>query len=134
MPAVLSGIVTIADADAMSDALGIHIAEESKNYGNTNEVWASTIATFTARFVIAGTFSIPVLLMPLDLAIAASLVWSFSLLIEAALGVAGGDREGAGANVFTTHTPVPAGHDQFPADLARRVLGSLYKDRDGFIE
>ena len=25
--------------------------------------------------------------------------------------------------VYTTHTPVPAGHDQFPADLARRVLG-----------
>jgi starch phosphorylase len=26
--------------------------------------------------------------------------------------------------VFTTHTPVPAGHDQFPADLAHRVLGT----------
>jgi starch phosphorylase len=26
--------------------------------------------------------------------------------------------------VFTTHTPVPAGHDQFPADLVRRVLGA----------
>lgn len=25
--------------------------------------------------------------------------------------------------VFTTHTPVPAGQDQFPADLAQRVLG-----------
>lgn len=25
--------------------------------------------------------------------------------------------------VFTTHTPVPAGHDQFPMDLVRRVLG-----------
>jgi starch phosphorylase len=25
--------------------------------------------------------------------------------------------------IFTTHTPVPAGHDQFPAELARRVLG-----------
>jgi glycogen phosphorylase len=25
--------------------------------------------------------------------------------------------------VFTTHTPVPAGHDRFPLDLARRVLG-----------
>jgi starch phosphorylase len=25
--------------------------------------------------------------------------------------------------VFTTHTPVPAGHDQFPAELARQVLG-----------
>ena len=26
--------------------------------------------------------------------------------------------------VFTTHTPVPAGHDQFPRDLVERVLGS----------
>jgi len=25
--------------------------------------------------------------------------------------------------VFTTHTPVPAGHDQFPLDLARHVIG-----------
>ncbi len=25
--------------------------------------------------------------------------------------------------IFTTHTPVPAGHDQFPNDMARRVLG-----------
>jgi glycogen phosphorylase len=25
--------------------------------------------------------------------------------------------------VFTTHTPVPAGHDQFPMDLVRHVLG-----------
>ncbi len=26
--------------------------------------------------------------------------------------------------VFTTHTPVPAGHDRFPADLARAVVGA----------
>jgi glycogen phosphorylase len=25
--------------------------------------------------------------------------------------------------VFTTHTPVPAGHDKFPLDMARRILG-----------
>ncbi len=25
--------------------------------------------------------------------------------------------------VFTTHTLVPAGHDKFPLDMARRVLG-----------
>ena len=30
--------------------------------------------------------------------------------------------------VFTTHTPVPAGHDQFPLDLVARVLG----DREAF--
>jgi starch phosphorylase len=33
--------------------------------------------------------------------------------------------------VFTTHTPVPAGHDQFPEDLAHRVLGSR---RCGWLE
>jgi starch phosphorylase len=32
--------------------------------------------------------------------------------------------------VFTTHTPVPAGHDQFPIDLMRRVLGP----RDDFFD
>lgn len=28
--------------------------------------------------------------------------------------------------IFTTHTPVPAGHDQFPSDMARKVLGERY--------
>jgi starch phosphorylase len=31
--------------------------------------------------------------------------------------------------VFTTHTPVPAGQDQFPQELARRVLGEAAVDR-----
>jgi glycogen phosphorylase len=31
--------------------------------------------------------------------------------------------------VFTTHTPVPAGHDQFPRELAAQVLGSAQIDR-----
>jgi starch phosphorylase len=30
--------------------------------------------------------------------------------------------------VFTTHTPVPAGHDQFPLDLVYRVLGEPPRD------
>jgi starch phosphorylase len=28
--------------------------------------------------------------------------------------------------VFTTHTPVPAGHDRFPADMVRRTLGDEF--------
>ena len=35
-----------------------------------------------------------------------------------------------GKCIFTTHTPVPAGHDQFPIDLMRRVLG----ERDDFFD
>ncbi len=36
--------------------------------------------------------------------------------------------------VFTTHTPVPAGHDQFPLDLVTRVLGrrEIYEMKDVF--
>jgi starch phosphorylase len=36
--------------------------------------------------------------------------------------------------IFTTHTPVPAGHDQFPLDLVTRVLGQrdLYEMKDVF--
>lgn len=79
-PAVLGGILTIAVADAMSDALGIHVAEESKNSGQAGEIWESTLATFAAKLVIAGTFAVPVLFMPLDVAIAASLAWGLSLL------------------------------------------------------
>jgi starch phosphorylase len=30
--------------------------------------------------------------------------------------------------VFTTHTPVPAGHDQFPIDAVRGVLGKRFTD------
>ena len=30
--------------------------------------------------------------------------------------------------VFTTHTPVPAGHDRFPVDLVERVLGKTRRD------
>lgn len=78
--AVLGGILTIAVADAMSDALGIHISEESKNNGNPVEIWESTLATFLSKFVVSATFALPVLFMPLGLAIQASLVWGFSLL------------------------------------------------------
>jgi VIT1/CCC1 family predicted Fe2+/Mn2+ transporter len=77
---VNGGIVTIAVADALYDALGIHIAEESKNNGNVSEIWESTIATFVAKFLIALTFAVPVLLLQLEEAIMLSVLWGLSLL------------------------------------------------------
>ncbi len=78
--AVLGGIVTIAIADAFSDALGIHISEEAKNNGPAWEVWESTMATFAAKFVIAMSFAVPVLIFELDTAIRVSVLWGLSLL------------------------------------------------------
>ncbi len=36
-------------------------------------------------------------------------------------------REVRARSVFTTHTPVPAGHDVFPQDLIRRVCGTYHE-------
>jgi VIT1/CCC1 family predicted Fe2+/Mn2+ transporter len=77
---VIGGILTVAIADAMSDALGIHVAEESKNSGPTIQVWEATVATFVAKFVIAMTFVVPVVIRPLDQAIVISVIWGLLLL------------------------------------------------------
>jgi len=77
---VLGGILIIAIADAFSDALGIHISEESEAKHTPREIWQSTISTFLAKFVFASTFIVPILLLPLSTAIVVSVVWGLSLL------------------------------------------------------
>lgn len=78
--AVLSGILTIAIADAFSDALGIHISEESENRHGTREIWESTAITFLSKFVFASSFIVPLFLFPLSVAVVVAVVWGFSLL------------------------------------------------------
>ncbi|WP_455379528.1 hypothetical protein [Petrachloros mirabilis] len=77
---VLGGILTIAVADALSDAMGIHLAEESKNSGSALHVWESTVATFSAKLFIALTFVAPVLWVSLQTAIVLSVLWGLLLL------------------------------------------------------
>lgn len=78
--AVIGGVLTIAIADAFSDALGIHISQESQNHHTVREIWESTFATFLSKFVFALTFIIPVLLLELSTAIVVSVVWGLSVL------------------------------------------------------
>ncbi len=78
--AVIGGILTIAVADAFSDALGIHISEEAENSHSTREVWESTIFTFASKFLVAMTFIVPVLLFDLTTAVVMSLIWGFVVL------------------------------------------------------
>ena len=77
---IIGGILTIATADAFSDALGIHISEESENKHTTKEIWESTISTLLSKFVFALTFVVPVLLFQLSTAIIVSVIWGLSLL------------------------------------------------------
>jgi len=77
---VLAGILTIAIADAFSDALGIHVSEESDKTRTAKQVWGATIATFLTKFLFALTFAVPVFLLPLSVAIIVSLLWGLSIL------------------------------------------------------
>jgi len=78
--AVLSGILTIAIADAFSDALGIHISEESENKHTAKEIWESTIYTFLSKFLFASSFIVPLFLFKLSTAIIIGVLWGLSLL------------------------------------------------------
>ena len=78
--AVIGSVLVIAIADAFSDALGIHISEESENKHTTREIWEATIATFFAKFVFAMTFVVPVLMFNLGTAIWVSIAWGMFLL------------------------------------------------------
>ena len=77
---VIGGILTIAIADAFSDALGIHISEESEGEHTAGEIWESTISTWVAKFVFALTFLVPVLLFELSTAVIVSVAWGLLLL------------------------------------------------------
>jgi VIT1/CCC1 family predicted Fe2+/Mn2+ transporter len=76
---ILAGILTIALADAPSDAFGIHMSEESSN-AKSAEVWETTVATFVAKLVFALTFIIPVFIFDLGMAVIVSIAWGLFLL------------------------------------------------------
>lgn len=77
---VIGGILTIAIADALSDALGIHISEESENKHTEKEIWQSTFVTFLTKFFCALSFVIPVMIFTLGPAIIISIIWGFLLV------------------------------------------------------
>jgi vacuolar iron transporter family protein len=78
--AVLGGILTIAIADAFSDALGIHIAEESSKRNSERAIWEATITTFLVKLFVALSFIVPVLLFDLRMALIVSICWGLLLL------------------------------------------------------
>ena len=77
---IIGGILTIAIADSFSDALGIHVSEESEGKHTEREIWESTIYTFLAKFIFALIFIIPILFLELSIAIIVSIIFGLSLL------------------------------------------------------
>jgi VIT1/CCC1 family predicted Fe2+/Mn2+ transporter len=90
---VVGGILTIAIADACSDALGIHLSEEAESVHTGREVWESTAATFLAKFAFALLFTVPVLLLELELAILVSVAVGLVVLAGLSYTIAAAQQE-----------------------------------------
>ena len=72
---IIAGILSIAIADSFSDALGIHISEESINKSDKH-IWEATISTLLSKLGFALLFLIPVLLFSLKNAMIISVIFS----------------------------------------------------------
>jgi len=77
---IIGGILVIAIADALSDAMGIHISEEAENKHSIDEIWESTISTFLSKFIFALTFLVPILVFELNTAIIVCIIWGMLLI------------------------------------------------------
>jgi VIT1/CCC1 family predicted Fe2+/Mn2+ transporter len=90
---VLGGILTIAVADAFSDALGIHVAEEAEDIHTERQIWTSTLVTLLAKFLFALTFAVPVVLLPLGTAMVVNVVWGLAMLTVLSCVIARSQRQ-----------------------------------------
>lgn len=83
---VIAGLIVMAVADGLADAIGMHVAEESEicegnSVHTSKEIWITTICTFFSVGGIIITFTIPIFLLPLTTAILVGIVWGMGLLI-----------------------------------------------------
>lgn len=78
--AVLGGILVVAVADAMSDALGIHLAQEADPASTDEHIWAATIWTFLTKLMVALSFALPLLFLPLQVAVMVSVAWGLLVI------------------------------------------------------
>ncbi|MEX2122460.1 MAG: hypothetical protein WD795_01110 [Woeseia sp.] len=79
--AVLGGILVVAVSDAMSDALGIHLAQEADPDSSGAHIWAATISTFLTKLSVALTFALPLTFLPLGLAVLVSIGWGLIVIV-----------------------------------------------------
>ena len=93
---ILGGIFTIAIADAMSDALGMHLSEESTNHKTEREIWEATGCTFLSKLFVALSFAPAVVFLDLNLAINLNIVWGAFLVSYASLRIAREQQAKAG--------------------------------------
>ena len=100
--AVLGGILVVAVADAASDAMGIHLAQEADPESTHDHIWAATIWTFVTKLVVALSFALPLLWLPLQTAVIVCVSWGLLVITLLSIYLARVQRSNA-LLVITEH-------------------------------
>ncbi|NIO43911.1 MAG: hypothetical protein GTO41_29450 [Burkholderiales bacterium] len=81
LAAVFGGVVVIAISDAMSDAMGIHLSEEADPESTSSQIWSATLTTFFSKLLVAISFAVPLLWLPLEQAVVVGVLWGLTIII-----------------------------------------------------
>ncbi len=78
---IVSGLLIVALADNLTDALSMHIYQESERRLQAQDAFRATLGNFVTRLLLALTFVLLVWLLPLGSAIVLSAAWGLLLLL-----------------------------------------------------
>ena len=91
--AVVGGIIAISITDALSDAVAMHVAEESTGDKDHASIWKATLGTFLAKLGFSSVFVIPVLMLSLETAVIVSIIFGLIVLGVLCYFIALGEHE-----------------------------------------
>src|SRR5512143_1666954 len=78
---IVSGLLIVALADNLTDALSMHVYQEAERRFQAREAFVATWSNFVTRLLLALTFVLLVVVLPLASAVLASAAWGLSLLV-----------------------------------------------------
>lgn len=78
---IVSGLLIAALADNLTDALSMHVYQEAERRLESREAFIATWSNFVTRLLLALTFVLLVVLLPIASAVIASAVWGLFLLV-----------------------------------------------------
>lgn len=100
-PAIIAAILTIAIADSLSDALGMHLSEETRlDEKVDSNIWLMSIFTFLGKFVFSLIFVVPFLILSMSSAVLFSVVAGLMIIVILAWAIAARRKISILSNIF----------------------------------
>lgn len=78
--ATIAAILTVAVADALSDAAGIYAAKEAERDVSVKQIWLATLTSFLGKFIFSLIFVIPFIIFAAVTAILVSVLFAAIVL------------------------------------------------------